>query len=99
MESVVWGNSFEKENDCWKLTNFCRDVVSTPQMDEFAHGATPAAFARQGNNPVVIILAVIAGVVASIMVTHAMRGGFSKKEEEPYGDVQFSEVVNSHELM
>jgi hypothetical protein len=93
MESIVWGNSFEKEKDCWKVTTFCRDVIATPQMDEFGHGATPAAFADAGNdNPLALILSVASGVLASLMVLYAMRGGFTKKREDYYGDVQFSEV-------
>jgi hypothetical protein len=97
MESIVWGNSFQKENDCWKVTTFCRDVLATPRMDEFGHGATPADFSQQGS-PVVLALAVISGVLASIMVAYAMRGGCSSKKEGDYGDVQFS-TVHTHEAM
>lgn len=96
MESMVWGNSFNHDNDCWKLTTFCRDVLATPLMDEFGHGVTPDAFTNSAN--LGLIFSVISGVLASIMVFCAMRGGCSKKQQEDYGDVQFSEV-RTHELM
>jgi hypothetical protein len=98
MESVTWADSFDHQQDCWKLTTFCRDVLSTPGMDEHGDGVTPNAFLFQQNSTVVLALAVFSGVLASIMVVVAMRGGFRKKKDEEYGDVQFS-AVTTHELM
>jgi hypothetical protein len=91
MESITFGNSFEKESDCWKLTNFCRDVVRTPQMDEFGHGATPDVFVPKGSG-LAIVLALVAGVLGSALVGYAMKGGFFRKRDENLGDVQFSSI-------
>lgn len=93
----MWADTFDHSKDCWKLTTFCRDVLKTPAMDEYGHGVTPTAFSFQQNNTVVLTLAVVSGVVASIMVFVAMRGGCRKKHDE-YGDVQFS-AVRTHDLM
>lgn len=58
-------------------------------MDEFGHGETPKL--PTAGNGIVIAVALIAGALASLMVTHAMRGGFRKREED-FGDVQFSSI-------
>ena len=95
MESIVWNNSFEQENDCWKLTTFCRDILATPKMDELGHGGTPADL--EGITPLAMTLALASGLLASLMVLFAMRGGCSKKQDEEYGDVQFSQV-DTHDI-
>ena len=97
MESLTYDNSFDKDNDCWKLTTFCRDVLKTPEMDEFGHGATPEAFVPKNGNVVTIVVALMAGVLASLLVAYAMRGGFKKRDED-FGDVQFSSV-RSQDIM
>ena len=94
MESITWENSFAKDNDCWKLTNFCRDVISTPNMDEFGNGPTPETFATPKNHGMGIFLATSAGLLASVLLAYVMRGGFFKRRESSLGDVQFSSIRN-----
>lgn len=69
-------------------------------MDELGHGSTPPAFENHAvRNSAALILAVIAGLVSSVMIFHAVRGGFSKRDDRYGGeDVEFS-VVHAHELM
>ena len=97
MESVVWADSFHHNQDCWKLTTFCRDVLNTPRMDEYGHGVTPNAFISQDTKTIVLVLALVSGVLASLIVAVAMRGGVRKRNDD-YGDVQFS-AIRTHELM
>ena len=97
MESITYENSFERDSDCWKLTTFCRDVISTPHMDEFGHGATPDTFAPKGHL-LAIVLALVACVLASALVGYAKKGGFFRKRDENFGDVQFSSI-RSHGIM
>lgn len=97
MESIVWSDFFDPDHDCWKLTTFCRDVLSTPGMDEYSNGVTPNAFRSEHNSVLVLSLALFSGFVASAMVFVAMRGGCRKKQDE-HGDVQFA-AVRTHELM
>jgi hypothetical protein len=104
IEELTWGNHNEFHKDastqCWKMTNFCRDVISTAHMDELGHGPMPSAFENHAvRNSAALILAVIAGLVSSVMILHAIRGGCASKRDDRYGeDVEFS-VVHAHELM
>lgn len=97
IESIVWADSFNPDQDCWKLTNFCRNIINTPSMDEHGVGPTPNAFRTEQANLVVLILALLSGIFASVMVFVAMRGGLRKPKDD-YGDVQFS-AVRTHDLM
>ena len=95
MESIVWADTFDHDQDCWKLRTFCRDVLTTPAMDEYGHGVTPSNYQ---NNALVLTLAVLSGFVGSIMVFMAMRGGWRRKHDDAHGDVQFS-ALRTHEMM
>ena len=99
IEQVVWGNSFhEHPKECWKMTALCRDVTSTGEMDEMGHGMTTRSFFFHSvGNGTATVLALISGLVASLMICHALRGGFSKRKDR-YDGVEFSEV-QTHELM
>jgi hypothetical protein len=96
MESIVWADSFDHSKDCWKLTTFCRDILTTQSMDELGQGVTPPAFQNSSN--IGLVFAVLSGVLASAMVIIAVRGGFRRKRNDEYGDVQFSRV-RTHEMM
>lgn len=96
IESIVWAETFDPNQDCWKLNTFCRDVLATPSMDELGQGITPPAF--QSSGLIGLILALISGTVASALVVIAIRGGFRKREKDKYGDVQFS-AIQTHEMM
>jgi len=42
----------------------------------------------------------LAGLIASGMVIITIRGGCKRKDNDPYGDVQFAQVhSHEHELM
>ena len=86
MEAIVLNESFQK-GECWKLTTFCRDVTTLGK--------------RSGNpSPLVLSLALVSGLLASLLVYFHMRSGYSKASEGEFGDVQFSQVRNTdHELM
>jgi hypothetical protein len=100
IEELTWGNKFHEDSaQCWKMTNLCRDVISTAHMDELGHGPTPPAFENHVvRNTAALILAVIAGLASSVMILHAIRGGRSKRDDRYGDDVEFSEV-HAHELM
>jgi hypothetical protein len=99
IESIIFEDSFDT-GSCWTLNSFCRDVLSTPNMDEFGNGPTPAFANQIAISPVALVLALLSGLAASAMVTYIMRGGgCSKRKGDQYGDVQFSQVRTDHELM
>ena len=96
MESIVWTDSFDRSKDCWKLTTFCRDILTTQSMDELGQGSTPPAFQKSGT--IGLVFAVLSGALASTMVIIAVRGGFRRKSNDEYGDVQFSRV-RTHDMV
>ena len=87
------------------MTRFCRDVLTTPDMDEFAHGPSrtpppPSAY-RGGDTPntAAFVAALASGLVSGLAMMHIMRGGFSRfftssssEATATEGDVQFSAV-------
>jgi len=93
LESIVWNKSFDhskKQQDCWKLTSFCRDITRTAGMDEFGSGGRPNrgnAIFNSGQPAVVgpsptfpsstaIAVALLAGIFSSTMIIVLLRGGF-----------------------
>lgn len=93
LESLVWNEDFDSSTDCWKMTSFCRNVLTTPGMDEYGSGEA----SNEGNPTVAIGLSLLSGLFASIMIVYAMQGGCKSKEDDISGDVQFS-AVNTSEI-
>lgn len=109
LESVFWSEQFDSETDCWKLTSLCRDVTRTMDMDEFGK---PNNRSQDGANldapPSAIMVAMLAGAVASVMIVHAIRAGFSTTvypsiqsttRGKNYGDVEFSAIRSCDETI
>ena len=108
IESIVWNNGKEFQSNpsdnCWKMTRLCRDVISTPNMDEFGNGPSknplpPSAYPTTGTTPntAAFVAALACGCVSGLAMIHVLRGGFSRffsasSDASSNGDVQFSAV-------
>eukprot|EP00531_Pseudo-nitzschia_arenysensis_P000373 CAMPEP_0116128016 /NCGR_PEP_ID=MMETSP0329-20121206/7138_1 /TAXON_ID=697910 /ORGANISM="Pseudo-nitzschia arenysensis, Strain B593" /LENGTH=1047 /DNA_ID=CAMNT_0003622133 /DNA_START=55 /DNA_END=3198 /DNA_ORIENTATION=- len=111
LESVAWNEQFDSETDCLKLTSLCRDVTRTMDLDEFGKtNSKSGSFSGNEANldapPSAIIVAMLAGAIASVMIVHAIRAGFSATSNpsmqrttrgKKYGDVEFSAIQSSDE--
>jgi hypothetical protein len=95
LEDVVLGNSFRNKDHshCWKMTSFCRDVFTTEHMDQFGRGDSKMLDNGDGlHDTMSLALGLVSGVLASILIYYGIRGGFTRREDDSYGDVQFSSI-------
>jgi len=109
LESIVWNERFDSNADCWKLTSLCRDVTQTAGMDEFGNppGNSEGFVGSEINSdspPSAIIVAALAGAIASVMIFRTVRGGFTTNSDvlpqhtrrgKHYGNVEFSAIRSS----
>jgi Fibronectin type III-like domain/Glycosyl hydrolase family 3 C-terminal domain len=100
LESVTYGfqqlGSFDKQSQCGKMTSLCRDVFRTEGNDSFGHGPNVSPSGRLVPDHTSVIIALCAGLVASLLVVYALRGGFSKQGRR--GSIQFTRVSNEDAL-
>lgn len=87
LESLVLNEAWHPSS-CWKMTAFCRDVVTTPGMDEFGAGTTPRHFAPAGGSNTAVWLSLFAGVFASAMIylSPSIKGRFSSSDRHSRGE-------------
>ena len=107
LESVVWNEGFDVKADCWKLTSLCRNILSDTGMDEFGNADSNIKRSNVNGDPPTsaIAVAMLAGVVASVMIFYTVRGGFaasldmqaqpSTTKRENFGQVEFSAIRRS----
>ena len=114
LESLVWNDQFDSNNDCWKLRSFCRDVLRTPGYDEFGNGGGTTTIGSSSNSnrgggsndtpsktSLPVIVALISGIIASIVINCTIRrrsGDGTTTSAKTYGDVQFT-PVNVNEVV
>ena len=93
LEDVVWGNEFHEDlSQCWKMTSLCRDVFVSAHMDEFGRGATKPGINTGIPDTFGVALGLMSGLLASLAIYWVVRGGFSRREDDPYGNVEFTPV-------
>ena len=93
LEDIVWGNKFHEDpSQCWKMTSFCRDVFVTAHMDEFGRGAISPTSSMGVTDVMSIGLGSLVGLLVSLAMYWGVRGGFSQKQDEPYGNIEFTQV-------
>lgn len=99
LESVIWGFQeqlkLEPKSQCGSMTALCRDIFRTEGVDSFAHG--PAVrLAGNGTRSTAIIVALCAGIFASLLGLYTLRGGLHTLRGT--SDVEFSRVSNEEAL-
>eukprot|EP00934_Nitzschia_sp_Nitz4_P007038 Nitzschia sp. Nitz4//scaffold81_size91200//31329//34248//NITZ4_004983-RA/size91200-snap-gene-0.19-mRNA-1//1//CDS//3329558701//7028//frame0 len=90
IEDVSWADTFNAGDDCWKMTKLCRDVFTTPSMDQYGNSASPSPSGMHNFSESTLLLALVAGALGTVMILAAMRGGFKNKGKGEYGEVQFT---------
>jgi hypothetical protein len=99
----VWGfkeqeEGFDKKTQCSKMTLLCRDVFNTIGDDSFGHGPGVAYAGHAKPNPIAVLVALCAGLLASSLVFYALRGGFDKDAARGDRGIQFTRVSNEDNL-
>ena len=76
------------------MTALCRDIFRTGGVDSFGHGP---AVKLAGNTAqfTPVIVALCAGIIASLLVVYTLRGGFDKRGAD---GIEFSRVSNEEAL-
>ena len=103
LESVLWGfqeqPSFDKKSQCGKMTVLCRDIFRTDGIDSFGHGPGIQYSTANTARTASVIIALCAGLIASILVVYTLRGGFQKGGPGGgRGGIQFTRVSNEESL-
>lgn len=95
LESVVWGFRDDNTNShCGAMTSLCRDIFKTEGVDSFGHGLA-IDFAGSTAGFTSVIVALCAGMIASVLVVYTLRGGFEKRDRAA---IEFSRVSNEESL-
>ena len=101
LESVVWGDQqqqqqqkFDRNGQCGAMITLCRDIFKSKETDQFAHGHNiPVSKTETPMKPTLIALC--AGLVASVLVYYSMRGCFEKRGNN---EIEFTRVSNEDAL-
>ena len=93
IEELTWKNNFASDpSQCWKMTTMCRDITKTSQMDELGQGSIRPTHSFMQQEVSKIILAFASGLLVSTLILSALRGRRSSKNDDRFGDVEFSRV-------
>ena len=80
------------------MTALCRDIFRTNGDDSFGHGPNVAYSSQGPHNATATFVALCGGLLASVLVFHALRGGFDKGAARGDRGIQFSRVSNEDNL-
>ena len=95
LESVTWGMRHSDTVQCEKMTTFCRDIFRTEGLNQFGAGLFVAP--STPSTPPATFVALLAGVISSVIIFMSLRGLCRPKAEEHV--VEFTSVTtDEHDL-
>lgn len=95
LEAVVWGMQ-HSQSRCEDMPVLCRDIFASNGLNEFGSGVL--ASAPTHSTPSATIVALLTGIISSVVVLLLVRGKFQLKDDrESLDNIQFTTVTTDEE--